>query len=205
MRKLGQALGVEAMSLYRYVAGRDDVLDGIVDLVVGEIELPGPGARWKEAMRQRAISAHEVLLAASLGFEPDRVAEERQPGEAALCGHHPRAACGRRAFRSPSPYRAFFTLDSYIYGFTLQEVNRAVPAEDLPQVTARLRPQVPADVYTNLAEFMEHLARSKRSKRPGSGARASRATPADFAFGLDLILDGLERLSPPLRAGQRAR
>src|SRR5215218_8448854 len=62
MRMLGQELGVEAMSLYNHVANKDDVLDGIVDLVVGEIDVPGPGTGWKVAMRQRAISAHEVLV-----------------------------------------------------------------------------------------------------------------------------------------------
>src|SRR5207249_1649867 len=62
MRSLGQELGVEAMSLYNHVANKDHVLDGIVDVVVGEIEVPGPGAGWRTAMRQRAISAHEVLV-----------------------------------------------------------------------------------------------------------------------------------------------
>lgn len=62
MRKLGQALGVEAMSLYRHVANRDEILDGIVEEIIGEIEVPAKGAGWKSAMRRRAISAHEVIL-----------------------------------------------------------------------------------------------------------------------------------------------
>src|ERR1700681_4261143 len=62
MRKLGQELGVEAMSLYNHVANKDDIIDGIVDLVFSEIELPAAGAGWKPAMRKRAISAHDALL-----------------------------------------------------------------------------------------------------------------------------------------------
>src|SRR5918911_147 len=62
MRRLAQELGFEAMSLYNHVANKDDLLDGILDLVVGEIEVPGPGTGWRTAMRQRALSAHEVLV-----------------------------------------------------------------------------------------------------------------------------------------------
>src|SRR5688572_24576367 len=63
MRRLGQELGVEAMSLYKHVKNKDDLLDGIVDLVVGDIDVPPTGTPWKEAMRHRAISAHELMLA----------------------------------------------------------------------------------------------------------------------------------------------
>ena len=201
MRKLGQALGVQAMSLYRYVSGRDDVLDGIVDLVVAEIELPGPGAPWREAMRQRAISAHEVVLrhpwASSLIESRKNLSPERLRYADTILG-----SLRQGGFPIAVAGRAFFLLDSYVYGFTLQEVNQGVPAQELPQVVARLRPQVPTEVYTNLAEFMEHLARrnprSSRSRRKHQSSYA-----ADFEFGLDLILDGLQSLLTA--RGQRAR
>ena len=100
MRKLGQELGVEAMSLYNHVANKDDILDGIVDLVFGEIELPPARADWKAAMRQRAISARDGPLAPPLGDRPDAVADAG-PGPATL-RHHDAVlgVCARRASRS---------------------------------------------------------------------------------------------------------
>ena len=70
MRKLGQALGVEAMSLYNHVANKEEILDGIVDIVVSQIEVPATTTDWKTAMRQRAISAHDVLLRHPCGPSP---------------------------------------------------------------------------------------------------------------------------------------
>ena len=99
MRKLGQELGVEAMALYYHFANKDEVIDGIVDIVFSEIELPTDGAGWKTAMRQRAISMRDVLLAPSLGDRPDGVAEERRSGEPAPPRRGDRQVCERQASR----------------------------------------------------------------------------------------------------------
>lgn len=192
MRKLGQALGVEAMSLYRHVANRDEILDGIVDMVISEIEVPRKGADWKMAMRQRAISAHEVLLrhpwASSLFESRKGVSPERLRYADAIVG-----SLREAGFPIATAYRAFLTLDSYIYGFTLQEVSWALDAAELPEVTARLRPQIPADVYPNVLEVMEYVADSK-SARAGSKGKRAPGFSSEFEFGLELILDGLGRL-----------
>jgi AcrR family transcriptional regulator len=182
MRKLGAALGVEAMSLYNHVANKDDVLDGIVDLVFGEIELPPGRAGWRRAMRRRAISARAVLARHrwAIGLMDSRVA----PGPATLRHHDAVIGCLRNGgFSIELAAHAFSTLDSYIYGFALQEASLPF---DTPQETAEVAQtilaQLPADAYPHLAELtVEHVL------RPGYDYGN------EFAFGLDLILDGLER------------
>jgi AcrR family transcriptional regulator len=185
MRKLGQALGVEAMSLYRHVAHRDELLDGMVDVVFSEIYLPSKGADWKTAMRQRAISAREVLSrhpwASSLFESRKSLSPERLRYADAIIG-----SLREGGFPIATAYRAFLVLDSYIYGFTLHEVSSAVDAEEVPEATARLRPQVPADAYPNVIEIMDYVTGAKGERAPGLSS--------EFEFGLDLILDGLERL-----------
>src|SRR3954465_7138723 len=95
MRKLGQALGVEAMSLYNHVANKDDLLDGMVDVVFGEIGLPSSATDWKTAMRQRALSAREVLARHSwaIGLMESR----SRPGPATLRHHDAVLGCLRGA------------------------------------------------------------------------------------------------------------
>ena len=191
MRKLGQALGVQAMSLYRHVANRDEILDGIVDLVISEIELPAKGADWKTAMRRRAISAHDVLSrhpwASSLFESGKRMSPEKLRYADAVLG-----ALLDAGFPVAIAHRAFLTLDSYIYGFTLQEVSWGVGAEEVPEVTAQLRPQVPVDAYPHVVAVMEYVM-SDSPRTPAKGKSAA-GFSSWFEFGLDLILDGLERL-----------
>jgi AcrR family transcriptional regulator len=178
MRMLGQELGVEAMSLYNHVANKDDVLDGIVDLVVGEIDVPGPGTGWNVAMRQRAISAHEVLV--------------RHPWAAMLIMSRFNIGPGMRRYLDATLGRlreggfsiegaldAWHTLDSHIYGFTLQELNLPFQVEQTKQVSAYVLPQLAADEYPHLVEVVTEVMRSGRDE--------------SFEFGLGLILDGLER------------
>jgi AcrR family transcriptional regulator len=183
MRKLAQALGVEAMSLYRHVASRHDILDGLVDLVISEIEIPAKGANWKAAMRQRASSARAVLSrhpwAAALFESQRRMSPETLRYADAILG-----TLRDAGFPIEIALRAFFTLDSYIYGFVLQVSSWGMDPEEMPEETARLRPQVAPDTYPNIIAVMEHVMSSKPS--PGMSA--------EFEFGLDLILDGLERL-----------
>ena len=189
MRKLGEAVGVEAMSLYGHVASKDDLLDGMIDVVFGEIDLPSGEDDWKTAMRQRGISARRVLSRHrwAIGLMESRTS----PGPATLRHHDAVIGCLRNAgFSVELVAHAYSALDSYIYGFALQE--RSLPF-DTPDETAELAQaimtQFPRDEYPHLAELTtEHVL------RPGYDHGD------EFEFGLDLILDGLERTSD--RAGK---
>ena len=139
MRRLGQELGVEAMSLYNHVANKDDILDGIVDLVLGDIEVPPTGTDWKTAMRQRAISAHEVLLAHPWAAMLIMSRFNIGPGMTRYLD----ATLGRLrdgGFSIEGALDAWHTLDSHLYGFTLQELNLPFEVEETRQVSAE-RPQ----------------------------------------------------------------
>ena len=181
MRRLGQDLGVEAMSLYNHVAGKDDILDGIADLVFSEIDLPSALADWKTAMRLRAISAREALVrhpwASSL------MQSRTKPGPATLRHHD--SVIGRfrdASFTIDMTAHAFSVMDSYIYGFAQQQENLTYSTPDEAAVVAQnILRQIPADEYPHLAEMIiEHAI------KPGYDYTK------EFEFGLDLILDGLE-------------
>ena len=182
MRKLGDVVGVEAMSLYHHVANKDDLLDGMIDVVFGEIDLPSSGDDWKTAMRQRAVSARRVLSRHgwAIGFMESR----SSPGPATLRHHDAVIGCLRDAgFSIELAAHAISVLDSYIYGFALQE--RSLPFHT-PEETAEMAQDIlagfPADEYPHLTELTtQHVL------RPGYDYGN------EFEFGLDLILDGLER------------
>ncbi len=192
MRKLGQALGVEAMSLYRHVASRNAILDGIIEMVVGEIEIPAKGSDWKTSMRKRAISAHEALLRHPWA---SALIESRMSFSPVMLRYADSILGSLRQAGLPiaMAYRAFLTLDSYIYGFTLQEVSWPWDAEEVPDVTARLQGQVPADAYPNIAEVMKYIVSSNTAQARSKHQEAS-SYSSEFEFGLDLILDGFERM-----------
>lgn len=159
MRNIGHQLGAEAMSLYRHVQNKDDVLDGIVDLVYAEIELPPSSVDWKTAMRRRAISSREALTR-----HPWAVAlmeSRRQPGPANLRHHD--AVVGvllDAGFSGAMATRAYNLLDSYIYGFALQEVNLPIPAtESVADVAADFISQIPDD-YPHLKAVARELMES---------------------------------------------
>ncbi len=185
MRRLGQELGVEAMSLYRHVANKDDLLDGMVDVVFGEIELPPDGADWRTAMRRRAISVRAALTRHP--WATPLMQSRSTPGPATL-RHHDAVIGTLRAAGFPIALvaHAFSALDSYIYGFALQQ--RSLPFETGEQ-TAELAQSImasfPAGEYPHLVELtVEHVL------QPGYDYGE------EFEFGLDLILDGLERALP---------
>ncbi|WP_042429063.1 TetR/AcrR family transcriptional regulator C-terminal domain-containing protein [Streptacidiphilus anmyonensis] len=183
MRRLGEAVGVEAMSLYTHVANKSDLLDGMIDTVFAEIDLPPSDSRdWRTSMRLRAISARRALARHrwAIGLMESRTT----PGPATLRHHDAVLACLRTAgFSIELAAHAYSALDSYIYGFALQE--RGLPF-DSPDETARLAQsmlaQFPADQYPYLAEMATHHV-----LRPGYDYAD------EFTFGLDLVLDGLER------------
>jgi AcrR family transcriptional regulator len=191
MRRLGERLGVEAMSLYNHVANKDDILGGMVELVYGEIELPDDAPDWKTAMRRRAISAREVLGQHpwALMLMDSRIS----PGPATL-RHHNWVIGRLRAGGFPIDLaaHAFSILDSFIFGFVIQDTSLPFDtAGDASETAAAMTEEFPVEQYPHLAELIaEHVM------RPGY-----RYTD-EFPFGLEMILDGLERLKDS--AGQGA-
>jgi AcrR family transcriptional regulator len=184
MRALGEELGVEAMSLYYYVANKDELLDGIVDLAYySEIELPSPGAGWKTAMRQIATSAHEALSRHRWAIT--LIETRTRPGPANLRHHDSVIRIFREAgFSIKHAIHGFSVLDSYISGFALQELTMPfdTPGE-LAEAAESILDQFPADEYPHLAETItEHITKSGYDYAD------------EFEVGLDLILDAIERL-----------
>jgi AcrR family transcriptional regulator len=183
MRKLGQELGVEAMALYYHFANKDEVLDGIVDLVHSEIDLPATGADWKTAMRQRAISVREVLSRHrwAIGLMESRT----NPGPANL-RHHDAVIRSLRAagFDIAMAAHAYSLLDSYIYGFALTKMNLPFDtSEEVAEVAQSMLQPFPLNEYPNLVEMLtEHVI------KPGYDYGD------EFEYGLDVILDGVERV-----------
>ncbi len=185
MRRLAGALGAGAMSLYHYVASKEELLDAMVDAVFAEIQLPPAQMDWQSAMRQRAISTRQVLSRHpwAIGLLESRTS----PGPANLRHHEAVTACLRRAgFPVLMATHANWLLDSYVYGFTLQEVR--VPFDTAEELAGMIEtaylPQLPPDEFPYLNESAAALV-------------ASGYDPADeFLFGLDLVLAALE----PLRA-----
>jgi AcrR family transcriptional regulator len=183
MRRLAQELGVEAMSLYRHVRNKDDMVDGMVDVVFGEFGLPRKGVAWKTVMRRRAIAACEVLARHpwAIGLMESR----SRPGPATLRHHDAMIGCLREAgFSIAMAAHAYSFLDSYIYGFALQQANLPFKtSEEVVEATDSILRQFPADAYPHLAEMaLQHVL------QPGYDYAD------EFEFGLDLILDGLEKI-----------
>lgn len=181
MRKLAQELGVEAMSLYNHVSNKDDILDGIVDVVFGEIGLPPSGGDWKTAMRQRAISARDVL--ARHAWAIALMESRRTPGSATMRHHDAVLGAFRDAgFSIAMAAHAYSLLDSYIYGFALEQASLPFKSsEEVGEVAGSMLQQFPAGAYPHLIEMVQHVL------QPGY------EYADEFEFGLDLILDGLER------------
>lgn len=180
MRAVGARLGVEAMSLYNHVAGREEILDGMVDAVFGEIDLPGSTAGWKEAMRHRAVSACGALRRHPWGI--GLMDSRRNPGPATL-RHHDAVLGALRAggFSVAMAAHAFSVIDSYLYGFVLQEVSLPFtgPAE-LDQIADDILRGLPADAFPHLTELI-----TEHALQPGYDYAD------EFEFGLTLILDAL--------------
>ena len=182
MRAVAQELGVEAMSLYHHVANKGDILDGMVDVVFAQIDLPEPGGDWRAEMSRRAHSAREALRSHpwAVGLMESRTT----PGPATLRHHDAVLGCLRSAgFPIPLTAHAYAALDSYVYGFALQEVTLPFESgEQTQELAATMMEQFPTGEYPHLVELaVEHVL------RPGY------SFADEFGFGLDLLLDGLER------------
>lgn len=182
MRRLARELDAGAMTLYHYVSGKDQLLEGMVDIVFGEIQLP-TGDDWKTAMRQRCASARDVLVRHSWAIS--LLESLTSPGPANLRHREAVVACLRDGgFSIEMTVHANWILDSYVYGFALQEASLPFDtAEELAEMADDVFiPQTPADTYPHLHELAVGLMQAGYD-------------PADeFGFGLDLILDALEPL-----------
>src|SRR5438552_17647397 len=183
MRRLGQELGVEAMSLYNHVRNKEELLNGMVDIVFSEIDLPAADADWSTAMRERAISARQALKRHpwAIGLMESRV----QPGQATL-RHHDSVLRNLRTagFSVEMAAHAYSVLDSYIYGFTLNELT--LPFDNSPEkvaeVAGNIMREMPAGEYPYLTEMaVEH------AMKPGYDYGD------EFEFGLALILEGIRK------------
>jgi AcrR family transcriptional regulator len=181
MRKLADTLGVEAMSLYHHVPHKQHILDGMVEAVFAEIELPPDNLSWKAAMRLRAASVRAALTRHpwAIGIMESR----RSPGPATLRHHDAVIGCCRKAgFSIVMSAHAFSVLDSYIYGFVLQEINLPFNSSDsMEEMVGEIMPDLSAEDYPYLTELTtQHVL------QPGYDYAK------EFDHGLDLILDGLE-------------
>lgn len=185
MRRLAGELGAGAMSLYHYVASKEQLLDAMVDFVFEKIELPPEDTDWQSAMRRRAASARQVL--ASHPWAIGLLESRTSPGSANLRHHEAVTACLRRAgFSVLMATHANWLLDSYVYGFAMQEASLPFDTADelAGMIDDTYLPQLPPDEFPYLNESAAALV-------------AAGYDPAEeFTFGLDLILAALE----PLRA-----
>jgi AcrR family transcriptional regulator len=182
MRKLGQALGYEAMSLYNHVANKDDLLDGMLDLVLAECEPPSPTGDWAEAIRDSASSVHSALRrhtwACTLLMSPGRVREARLAYMDLLLGRLREAG-----FSAETTYHAYHVLDGYIFGFSLWETSHTYTAEDASKMVAAVAELITPE---RLPYLHEH-AQQHFNDGPHREVSA-------FEFGLDLVVDGLRKI-----------
>jgi AcrR family transcriptional regulator len=181
MRKLADELGVKAMSLYNHVANKDDLIDGIVDAAWAEIVVPGGDADWKAQIRELAVSAHETLLrhpgAAGMRMEGTPGAARMRYGDSLL-------GCFRNAgFSKDLTYHAYHIVESYIVGFTSQVENyRNVDLDQFEDIVGRF---MRGEFMAEYPHFTEHARQHIEEDHSDVNA---------FELGLELMLDGLERL-----------
>ena len=188
IRSLAQELGAKPMSLYHHVRNKDEILDGTVDLVFGEIDLPEPGGEWRSEMRRRANSARRVLRR-----HPWAIAllqSRTSPGPATLRHHDSIIGALRGAgFSVAMTAHAYALIDSYVLGFALSEAALPMSGpETVTEVAEQVFQQVSPETYPHLTEFsIEHVL------KPGYDFGE------EFEFGLGIVLDGLARSLPATR------
>jgi AcrR family transcriptional regulator len=180
MRKLAQELGVKAMSLYNHVTNKDNILDGIVDIVIGEIEVPNLSIDWKTAMRQRAISAHKVLVRHP--WAATAIVSRVNVGAAML--RYVDATLGslvEAGFSLEMADRAWNAIDSHIYGFTLQELNFPFEVDEYSEAAKNFLSHIPNDKYPYFHRLAQQVIDGHHD-----GIN-------NFEFGLELILNSLDK------------
>ena len=185
MRKLADELGVSAMSPYYYVPNKDRLIDGMVDIVFSEIEPPSLELDWKTAMRRRAVSTREALNRHrwAVGHMEGRT----DHGSANLRLHDAVLGCLRAAgFSLEMTVHAYSVQDAYIYGFVLQETDMSSETPDDFAAEAQRQMHAYEDVLADYPHLVEVVG--------GHVAKSGYDYDTEFLFGLDLILDGLDRL-----------
>jgi AcrR family transcriptional regulator len=185
MRKLGQELGFEAMSLYNYVASKEDLLDGILDLVLAETELPAPDGDWESSVRASAISVHAAIRrhswAAALLIAPERLRPAGLRYMDALLGRLRQAG-----FSADTTYHAYHVLDGYIFGFSLWETTHSFTEAQIAHMSEMFEREITTGAYPHLHEHgQQHFTDGPHKLGPSA-----------FEIGLDLILSGLKRANP---------
>ena len=182
---LGAELGFEAMSLYKHVAGKEQILEGTLELVLSQIDIPEEGADWREAMRRRAFSARKVLIRHSWAI--GLLESGTSTGPTAL--RYMDAILGNllpAGFSMEHAAHAFWLLDCYLYGQVIQEVSMPFDSsEETVDTAASNTEQSMTNEFPNLAAMYEHASTGGYS------------FDGEFEFGLDLILEGLERRRSP--------
>ncbi len=191
MRNVGKELGVEAMSLYHHVAGKEALLDALADWIFSTIELPDTRDPWRPAMAARATSARATL--AQHPWALGLIESRRTPGPALLRHHDSVLACLRtNGFSVVLASHSFSVLDAYVYGFVLTEVNLPFePGESADDFVAEIGPLVPVEEYPHLVEMFTAQVIGKQYDYGD-----------EFAYGLELILDGLQRRQARERRAQ---
>ncbi len=181
MRNLAQAMKVEAMSLYNHVPGKERLLDGLVEMVVGELELPAAGGNWQCAMRGRALTAHHVLMRHP--WAPMLLVSRMNIGPNMLQYIDRTVGCLREAgFSWPMADHAWNTLDAFTYGFTLQRLNFPLEPKQYASAATQFLPMIPVETYPYMNGLSQEIIAGRHN-----GLQ-------HFELGLDLLLDGLERV-----------
>lgn len=183
IRRVAEELGVKPMSVYHYVAGKEEIIDGIVDLVYSEIQLPAPGMDWRKEMRRRAHSARGVL--ANHPWATALLQSRLRPGSATLRHHNAFIGTLRAAgFSVELTAHAFALMDSYIFGFALSENALPIrrPAGVADTAASMMEQFFDSEAYPALLEFT-----TKHVMRPGYDFGK------EFVYGFELICDGLAR------------
>jgi AcrR family transcriptional regulator len=180
MRKLAAELGVEAMSLYNHVKNKDDIVSGMLELIAGEIELPDHVQDWREALRARTIAAHQAFVrrpwAARIWMSASSLSPHRLAQSDAVL------RCLREAGLPPTvAYSAFHALDGFALGYAMQRLDFPYSKKELKRLASDFLADFPSETYP---DFAEHVVQHMDPKFAASDS---------FEFGLDLILDGLDR------------
>jgi AcrR family transcriptional regulator len=191
MRNLADELDAAPMALYRHVANKEDLLDGMVDVVFGEMYPPAIKGAWKDELRERGISARAALQRHpwAVGLMESRL----HPGQASAVHHNATMGCLREAgFRFKEAVHAYNLLDAYTYGFALQELTIPFETPEESGEMAATTVGERGDEFPYLAEVVVELGKTGYDYTE------------EFEFGLDFILDGLERFRKSIRSGRRS-
>jgi AcrR family transcriptional regulator len=190
MRHLAQELGVEAMSLYKYVSNKDDLLDGLIELVALQMSVPSSNAGWKEALRERANSERKILNQHSWAVD---LFESRSGTGVTRLRHqnHMIGILRKAKFPIDLVFKALIAQTSYVYGFVMMETAWSYQSKE---TTDQKRALISETEYPYVFEMIRWVT-EKNKKNAEVGIHTPSGHSADFEFGLNLILNGLESAS----------